>query len=225
VSVYVIFAKPIIMNLNSFKTVSIALIGAVAMSSCINSKEAYEKSKLSGFVAEQTQDILKKNPPQVDFSGVEAKISTVDMKVKAMDENNAKAQAVVAKLEDKLKTIETLEKESKAEFERSNTAVIFFDVNSSVLSPSAMQEMFRWKSALDIASSAYSFEINVFTSADKTGSDATNDRLRARRAESVRKFLTEVLGVKAKINITTVQPAHSQSNTLDRRAVISIDCK
>ena len=173
------------------------------MSSCINSQEAYEKAKLSGFVAEQTKDILSKNPPKADLSTVETQIKTVDMRVDALDANNKKAQEVVNKLEDKLKTIESLEKESKAEFERSNTSVVFFNTGSAMLSAASMQELYRWKSGIDKAPSSYNYTINVNASADKTGPQSVNDRLRVRRAEAVKKFLVDALGVKAGINIVT----------------------
>ena len=98
------------MKVFSLNIITLAAIGAVSMSSCINSQEAYEKAKLSGFVAEQTKDILSKNPPKADLSPVETQIKAVDMRVDALDANNKKAQEVVNKLEDKLKTIESLEK-------------------------------------------------------------------------------------------------------------------
>ena len=195
------------------------------MSSCINSQEAYEKAKLSGFVAEQTKDILSKNPPKADLSTVETQIKTVDMRVDALDANNKKAQEVVNKLEDKLKTIESLEKESKAEFERSNTSVVFFNTGSAMLSAASMQELYRWKSGIDKAPSSYNYTINVNASADKTGPQSVNDRLRVRRAEAVKKFLVDALGVKAGINVVTNQESFSRTYLLDRRAIISVSVK
>ena len=213
------------MKIFSLNIITLAAIGAVSMSSCINSQEAYEKSKLSGFVAEQTKDILSKNPPKVDLAPVETKINAVDMRVDALDANNKKAQEVVNKLEDKLKTIENLEKESKSEFERSNTSVVFFNTGSAMLSAASMQELYRWKSGIDKAPSSYNYTINVNASADKTGPQSLNDRLRVRRAEAVKKFLVEALGVKATINVVTNQDAFSKTYLLDRRAIISVSVK
>jgi outer membrane protein OmpA-like peptidoglycan-associated protein len=213
------------MKIFSLNIITVAAIGAISMSSCINSQEAYEKSKLSGFVAEQTKDILAKNPPKADLSPVETKIKAVDMRVDALDLNNKKAQEVVNKLEDKLKTIENLEKESKAEFERSNTSVVFFNTGSAMLSAASMQELYRWKSGIDKAPSSYNYTINVNASADKTGPQSVNDRLRVRRAEAVKKFLVEALGVKANINVVTNQDAFSKTYLLDRRAIISVSVK
>ena len=213
------------MKIFSLNIITLAAIGAVSMSSCINSQEAYEKAKLSGFVAEQTKDILSKNPPKADLSTVETQIKTVDMRVDALDANNKKAQEVVNKLEDKLKTIESLEKESKAEFERSNTSVVFFNTGSAMLSAASMQELYRWKSGIDKAPSSYNYTINVNASADKTGPQSVNDRLRVRRAEAVKKFLVEALGVKATINVVTNQDAFSKTYLLDRRAIISVSVK
>lgn len=213
------------MKIFSLNIITLAALGAVSMSSCINSQEAYEKSKLSGFVAEQTKDILAKNPPKVDLTPVETKIKAVDMRVDALDANNKKAQEVVSKLEDKLKTIENLEKESKSEFERSNTSVVFFNTGSAMLSAASMQELYRWKSGIDKAPSSYNYTVNVNASADKTGPQSVNDRLRVRRAEAVKKFLVEALGVKANINVVTNQEAFSKTYLLDRRAIISVSVK
>jgi len=213
------------MKIFSLNIITLAALGAISMSSCINSKEAYEKSKLSGFVAEQTKDILAKNPPKVDLSPVEQKISAVDMRVNALDANNKKAQEVVSKLEDKLKTIENLEKESKSEFERSNTSVVFFNTGSAMLSAASMQELYRWKSGIDKAPTGYNYTVNINASADKSGPQYVNDRLRTRRAEAVKKFLVDALGVKATINLVTNQDAFSKTYLLDRRAIISVSVK
>jgi outer membrane protein OmpA-like peptidoglycan-associated protein len=195
------------------------------MSSCINSQEAYEKAKLSGFVANQTKDILAKNPPVADLSPVEAKIKNVDVRVDALDASNKKGQELVVKLEEKLKAIENLEKESKSEFERSNTSVVFFNTGSAMLSAASMQELYRWKSGIDKAPSSYSYTINVNASADKTGPQSINDRLRIKRAETVKTFLIDALGVKSNINIVTNQAAFSKMNLVDRRAIISVTVK
>jgi outer membrane protein OmpA-like peptidoglycan-associated protein len=213
------------MKVFSLNIITLAALGAISMSSCINSQEAYEKAKLSGFVAEQTKDILAKNPPKVDLAPVETKINAVDMRVDALDANNKKAQEVVNKLEDKLKTIENLEKESKSEFERSNTSVVFFNTGSAVLSAASMQELYRWKSGIDKAPTGYTYTININASADKSGPQYVNNRLRARRAEAVKKFLVDALGVKAGINVVTNQESFSRTYLLDRRAIISVSVK
>ena len=213
------------MKIFSLNIVALAVVGAISMSSCINSQEAYEKSKLSGFIAEQTKDILAKNPPKPDLTPIETKIQGVEMRVDALDANNKKAQEVVNNLEEKLKTIENLEKESKAEFERSNTSVVFFNTGSAMLSAASMQELYRWKSGIDKAPSTYTYTININASADKSGPQYVNDRLRVRRAEAVKKFLVESLGVKANINVVTNQEAFSKTYLLDRRAIVSISVK
>ena len=210
------------MKIFSFNILALAAIGALSMSSCINSQEAYEKAKLSGFVANQTKDILAKNPPVADLSPVEAKIKNVDVRVDALDASNKKGQELVVKLEEKLKAIENLEKETKSEFERSNTSVVFFNTGSAMLSAASMQELYRWKSGIDKAPSSYSYTINVNASADKTGPQSINDRLRIKRAETVKTFLIDALGVKTNINIVTDQAAFSKMNLVDRRAIISV---
>jgi outer membrane protein OmpA-like peptidoglycan-associated protein len=213
------------MKIFSLNIISFAAIGALSMSSCINSQEAYEKSKLSGFVANQTKDILAKNPPKVDLAPVDSKIKAVEMRIDAMDANNKKAQEAVVKLEEKIKAIENLEKESKSEFERSNTSVVFFTTGSSMLSAAAMQELYRWKSGIEKAPTGYNYTININASADKTGPQSVNDRLRVRRAEAVKNFMIEALGVKANINVVTNQESQSKTLLLDRRAVVSISVK
>lgn len=213
------------MKIFSLNIITLATIGAISMSSCINSQEAYEKSKLSGFVAEQTKDIIIKNTPKPDLTPVETKIQAVEMRVDALDADNKNAQEVLNKLEDKLKTIENLEKESKTEFERSNTSVVFFNSGSSMLSATSMQELYRWKSSIDKAPSTYTYTININASADKSGPQYVNDRLRVRRAEAVKKFLVESLGVKANVNVVTNQEAFSKTYLLDRRAIVSVSVK
>lgn len=213
------------MKIFSLNIISFAAIGALSMSSCINSQEAYEKSKLSGFVANQTKDIMAKNGVKADMAPVESKIKAVEMRIDAMDANNKKAQEAVVKLEEKIKAIENLEKESKSEFERSNTSVVFFTTGSSMLSAAAMQELYRWKSGIEKAPTGYNYTININASADKTGPQSVNDRLRVRRAEAVKNFMIEALGVKANINVVTNQESQSKTLLLDRRAVVSISVK
>lgn len=213
------------MKIVSIKNVAYLMLGSYLMTSCISSQEAYDKSKLSGFVGTQTKDILAKNPPVANTSAVEKRIDEVEMKVNAIDANNKKASEIVANLEKKLSDIEKIEKEQIAEFERSNNAVVFFEVNSAKLSTGAMQELYRWKSSIDKNKTSQKFTVSVFASADKTGSAKTNDKLRQKRAESVRDFLVNVLGVKEAVSITTTQPAFSKENDVDRRAVISVSVK
>ncbi len=209
-------------NTISFKSWAILFGGAMFFTSCINSKEAYDKSKLSGFVANQTTDLIAKNQKTTDNSGIEKKLSEVETRVNALDANNEKAAKLVAELEKKMDDLETLEKESKAEFERSNNAVVFFELGSAQLTTSGMQELYRWKSALDKSKSSYSYSVNLFASADKTGNAKVNDKLRAKRADAVKNFLVNVLGVTAPIQVTTTQPTFSKENTVDRRVMVSI---
>jgi outer membrane protein OmpA-like peptidoglycan-associated protein len=213
------------MKIISVKNVAYLLLGSYLMTSCISSQEAYDKSKLSGYVGTQTKDILAKNPPVANTSAVEKRIDEVEVKVNTVDANNKKAAEIVANLEKKLSEIETIEKEQIAEFERSNNAVVFFDVNSAKLSTSAMQELYRWKSSIDNSKTSQNYAVSVFASADKTGSAKTNDKLREKRAESVRDFLVNVLGVKESVSVTTNQPSFSKENDVDRRAVISVTVK
>ena len=192
---------------------------------CMNSKEAYEKSTFSGFVADQTKDLIKKNPPTIDFSPIEKRLDEIEPTVQALDQQSKKTEEAINKLENSLATIEKLEKESKSEFERSNTSVIFFNSGSAYLGANSMQELYRWKSGVDQAKSVYNYSIEIYASADKTGSEYANKRLRERRAYEVKKFLVDVLGITAPVNITTEQPSHSKRLMVDRRVVVSIKCK
>jgi outer membrane protein OmpA-like peptidoglycan-associated protein len=209
-------------NTISFNLFAPLMGGVLFFSSCINSKEAYDKSKLSGFVANQTTDLISKNQKTTDNSGIERKLSEVETRVNAIDANNEKAAKLVSELEKKMDDLETLEKESKAEFERSNNAVVFFDLGSSKLTASGMQELYRWKAAIDKNKSAYSFTVNLYSSADKTGNPKFNEQLRTKRADAVKDFLVNVLGVTAPIQVTTSQPSFSIENTVDRRVMVSI---
>lgn len=207
----------------SIKTFGLLAVGSIAFTSCINSQEAYEKAALSGFVASQTKDIVEKN--KVDLTPVQKEIKSVDMKVEALDADNKKIAATVSELEKSMATVAKLEKESKSEFERSNTAVVFFNTGSAGLSASSMQELYRWKSRLDQASSSYKYVININASADKSGPKYINDRLRQRRANAVKNFLTDVLGSSAEFKINTDQTGHGKRYILDRRAVVSVSVK
>lgn len=207
----------------NLKTFGLLAIGSLTFTSCINSQEAYEKAKLSGFVAAQTKDIVDKN--KVDISPVENKVKAVEMKVEALDADNKKVQKTLSDLEKSMETVAKLEKESKSEFERSNTAVVFFNTGNAYLSATSMQELYRWKSRLDQASSSYKYVININASADKSGPKYVNDRLRQRRANAVKNFLTDVLGSSAEFKINTEQTGHGKRYLLDRRAVVSVSVK
>jgi outer membrane protein OmpA-like peptidoglycan-associated protein len=75
---------------------------------------------------------------------------------------------------------------------------------------------------LDRAGSQFNYNVVVYASADKSGSAKTNEVLRNKRAESVKKFLVS-LGVNvAKISVVTSQPAYTVANNLDRRAVVGV---
>jgi outer membrane protein OmpA-like peptidoglycan-associated protein len=78
----------------------------------------------------------------------------------------------------------------------------------------------------DRSATAYDFNIVVYASADKSGSDATNAKLRERRANAVKNFLVNSLGVSAaKVQIVTTQPAYTGTNNLDRRVVVGVVVK
>jgi outer membrane protein OmpA-like peptidoglycan-associated protein len=66
----------------------------------------------------------------------------------------------------------------------------------------------------------------VYASADKTGSETANAKLRERRANAVKNFMANSLGVPAvKIQIVTAQPAYTGTNNLDRRVVVGVVVK
>lgn len=210
----------------------IVFIGAVLISvmagttGCgVSSKEAYKKSKLSGFVADQTQLMIEENNVKTDKGdgGIGKAVEETKVKVAAIDADLAKSKAEIDALEAKLASVEALEKESKSEFERSNVTTVFFALNSSQLSTDGMQELYRWKVGADRSASAYNYTIVVYASADKTGSDATNAKLRERRATTVRNFMVNSLNVPAaKVQIVTTQPAYTGTNNLDRRVVVGV---
>jgi outer membrane protein OmpA-like peptidoglycan-associated protein len=213
----------------------IVFIGAVLVSvmagttGCgISSKEAYQKSKLSGFVADQTQLMIEENNVKMNKGdgGIGKMVEETKVKVAAIDADLAQSKAEIDALEAKLAAVEALEKESKAEFERSNVTTVFFALNSSQLTTDGMQELYRWKVGADRSATSYDFNIAVYASADKSGSDATNAKLRERRANAVKNFLVNSLGVSAaKVQIVTTQPAYTGANNLDRRVVVGVVVK
>jgi outer membrane protein OmpA-like peptidoglycan-associated protein len=213
----------------------IVFIGAVLVSvmagttGCgISSKQAYQKSKLSGFVADQTQLMIEENNVKMNKGdgGIGKMVEETKVKVAAIDADLAQSKAEIDALEAKLAAVEALEKESKAEFERSNVTTVFFALNSSQLTTDGMQELYRWKVGADRSATSYDFNIAVYASADKSGSDATNAKLRERRANAVKNFLVNSLGVSAaKVQIVTTQPAYTGANNLDRRVVVGVVVK
>lgn len=202
------------------------LVGALLLASCgISSQDAYNKAPLSGFVANQTTELIKKNTvPAADNANLDKLVAQHTEKISAIDADNSKAKEMVAKLEKQLDEMDALEKESKMEFERSNNSVVFFEVGSAKLSAMGMQELYRWKSSLDQGATHYNFNVSVFASADKSGSKQGNAKLRADRGNAVKNFIVNVLGYKGAIAIVTEQPAFSKVNDIDRRVMVSINC-
>lgn len=215
------------MKIQILSTVTPLFVGAVFFTSCISSQEAFNKSKLSGFVANQTNDLIKKSADiaPAENSNLTKTVAEHSEKIQALDADNSKAKAMVAELEKGLNELETMEKEAKMEFERSNTSVVFFELGSSKLTANAMQELYRWKSAMDQGATHYNFNVSVFASADKSGSKKVNDKLRVDRANAVKNFIVNVLGFKGEIVLTTEQPAFSKVNDVDRRVILTVNCK
>jgi len=215
------------MKIQMFSKVAPFFAGAVFLTSCISSQEAYNKSKLSGYVANQTTDLIKKNaaPAPADNSNMNKVVAEHTEKIQALDADNAKAKAIIAGLEKNLNEMEAMEKEAQMEFERSNTSVVFFDLGSAQLTTNAMQELYRWKSAMDQGATHYSFNVSIFASADKSGNKKVNDKLRSDRANAVKNFIVNVLGYKGEVIMTTEQPAFSKVNDVDRRVILTVNCK
>lgn len=199
------------------------LIAALSFTGCIGSKEAYDKSKLSGFVATQTKQIIRDaeeaKAPGVDLGKLIQETST---EVKSLDAELEQAKAEIDKLEAKLVVMDNLEKEAKAEFERSNITSVFFALNSSKLTEVAMQALYRWKLDLERANTKFNYSIIVYASADRTGSSKVNDKLRIARAESVKSFLVKLGTSAANIEVVTQQPPYNAVENLDRRAVVGV---
>ena len=103
-----------------------AMIGTTGCG--IKSKDAYQKSKLSGFVADQTQLMIEENNVKTNKGdgGIGKVVEETKVKVAAIDADLAQSKAEIDALEAKLAAVEALEKESKAEFERSNVTTVFF---------------------------------------------------------------------------------------------------
>jgi outer membrane protein OmpA-like peptidoglycan-associated protein len=210
-------------KLNLF--LAIAVLASV-FTGCIGSKEAYDKSKLSSFVATQTKQIIRDaaegTTPGLDMGKL---VQETSAEVKALDDKMNQANAEIKRLESKIASTEKVEKEAKAEFERSNITSVFFALSSSTLTESAMQELYRWKLALERSNSQYNYSIVVYASADRTGSSKTNDALRAKRADAVKSFLVKLGCNAANIQVITSQPPYNAVENLDRRAVIGISVK
>ncbi len=210
-------------KLNLF--LAIAIFASV-FTSCIGSKEAYDKSKLSGFVATQTKQIIRDaaegSTPGVDMGKL---VQETNAEVKALDDKMNQVNAEIKRLESKIASTEKVEKEAKAEFERSNITSVFFALSSATLSEAAMQELYRWKLALERSNSQYNYSIVIYASADRTGSSKTNDVLRAKRADAVKSFLVKLGCNAGNIQVITSQPPYNAVENLDRRAVVGISVK
>ena len=220
---FIKFAESFMKKLNLLLAIAIS---ALAFTGCIGSKEAYDKSKLSGFVATQTKQIIRdaeeSKAPGVDLAKL---IQETSSEVKILDGELDQANAEIDKLEAKLASFEKMEKEAKAEFERSNITSVFFALNSSKLTEDAMQELYRWKLALERANTQYPYSIVVYASADRTGSNKVNDALRTKRAESVKAFLVKLGSNAVNIQVITAQPPYNAVENLDRRAVVGVVVK
>ncbi|MFZ9754942.1 MAG: OmpA family protein [Bacteroidia bacterium] len=199
-----------------------ALLG---LSSCISSQEAYDKAKLSDFVAAQTTQLIE------DKAGAKHSMSEAELdrmvvesssRVKVLDTDMAQVKSQMSELQEALEAIDALEAEAQAEFERSNVTTVFFASGSSVLTADGMQALYNWKSAMDRGATSYNYTVEIYASTDKTGSSAGNAKLRDKRAESVRKFLVGTLGMTGAINVVTTQPAQMAVLSLDRRVVVSV---
>lgn len=210
-------------KLNLFLAIAIM---ASAFTSCIGSKEAYDKSKLSGFVATQTKQIIRDaaegSTPGVDMGKL---VQETSAEVKALDDKMNQVNAEIKRLESKIASTEKVEKEAKAEFERSNITSVFFALSSATLTEAAMQELYRWKLALERSNSQYNYSIVIYASADRTGSSKTNDILRAKRADSVKSFLVKLGCNAGNIQVITSQPPYNAVENIDRRAVVGISVK
>ncbi len=201
---------------------------SLLVSSCMGSKKAYQKSKLSGFVGDQTQLLIDENNIKTNKgdNGIGKIVEETKVKVVAIDADLTKANAVIAELEQKMDVVERLEKEVKSEFERSNVSTVFFGLNKSELNTASMQELYRWKVGIDRSATAYNFGVIVYSSTDPTGSEKGNAALREKRAVAVNNFLVNSLGLPAaKVQIVTTQPAYTGSDNLDRRVVVGVVVK
>jgi len=211
-----------IMKQNFIIASALALLG---LSSCINSQEAYDKAKLSDFVAAQTTQIVEeKAGAKHSMSEAELDRMVVESssRVRVLDTDMSQVKSQMTELQSALEAIDALEAEAQAEFERSNVTTVFFASGSSVLTADGMQALYNWKSSLDRGGS-YNYSVEIFASTDKTGSSAGNAKLRDKRAEAVRKFLVNTLGMSGvTINMTTTQPAQMAVLSLDRRVVVSV---
>jgi len=152
-------------------------------------------------------------------------IQETSTEVKSLDAELEKAQAEIDKLEAKLVVVDNLEKEAKAEFERSNITSVFFALSSSQLTEDAMQTLYRWKLDLERANTKFNYSIIVYASADRTGSSKLNDKLRVARAESVKSFLVKLGANGSNIQVVTQQPPYNAIENLDRRAVVGVVVK
>ena len=210
-------------KLNLFLAIAIT---ASVFTSCIGSKEAYDKSKLSGFVATQTKQIIRDaaegSTPGLDMGKL---VQETTAEVKALDDKMNQVNAEIKRLESKIASTEKVEKEAKAEFERSNITSVFFALSSATLTEAAMQELYRWKLALERSSTQYNYSIVIYASADRTGSNKTNDILRAKRADAVKSFLVKLGCNAGNIQVITSQPPYNAVENIDRRAVVGISVK
>ncbi len=210
-------------KLNLFLAIAIT---TSVFTSCIGSKEAYDKSKLSGFVATQTKQIIRDaaegSTPGVDMGKL---VQETSAEVKALDDKMNQVNAEIKRLESKIASTEKVEKEAKAEFERSNITSVFFALSSATLTEAAMQELYRWKLALERSNSQYNYSIVIYASADRTGSSKTNDILRVKRGDSVKSFLVKLGCNAGNIQVITSQPPYNAVENIDRRAVVGISVK
>ena len=206
---------------------AIILTVSLFLTSCgIHNEQRFKKSKLSNFTHDQTFEILEQLASE-DISQLNVKVARLNAKLEELESG--------LELRDANNCCDTLSGQitalrsdnSKSEnFEDANTMIVFFDLNKFKLEVSDKQELFLFKSRIDMAKEFCSdYKIKIYPYTDSTGNNDYNLRLRKLRGESIKKCFIDEFGVdENQVSVITKKFDHLPLDIYNRRALIEVDC-
>ena len=203
------------------------LTAVLLISSCaLRSEHGFKKSKLSNFTHDQTVEILEQLASE-DISQLNVKVARLNAKIEQLESGTESRDTsnCCDTLSDQITNLRL--KDSKSEnFEVVNTTIVFFDLNRFKLKVSDKQELFLFKSRIDMAKEFCSnYQIKIYPYTDSTGNQEYNMRLRRLRGESIKKCFIDEFGIdENRVSVLTKKSDHLPLDYYNRRALIEVDC-
>ncbi len=157
--------------------------------------------------------IAKENLKTKADSLMALNLELANQKLEAMNSVIAEQNAAIARLEKE----RAMEKAPKKEVKVEQRELVYFEFDSAVLSEDAKRELTKALSGNEV-------NISLIGYADNKGDSEYNTKLKAKRAEAVKKFLVEVLEFEpSAISLKLAEDARDLKNNdfLNRKVVIS----